>query len=224
LYKLGFTKLASVESRLAYSGDGSEALIDRVLVFMPLDDAFDVECQLHSHFSDKRAFNRLGDDPMMPLFKNGQSELYIEDVLGVDPDYSKDQAKKTQDKISLLRAYGKDLNESESRQAIWKLKILNLLRDGVLRLIFFPFVAVFMSFGLFMEFISWFFSRFIEKSTNDPFSPWSIPADKQGPGPDKITPIIEMIKSSATPESSADLARIERQKKLRELTADQSLM
>ena len=193
-YKIGFTKLESVHKRLAFSGDGHEGLIDRVLVFMPLDDAFGIESRLHAHFRDKRAFGRFGDDPAMPLYMNGQSELYIEDVLGVDPDYSKEQAKKTRDKILLSRAYGTNLSTSEAEKALWKLKSVQQVQNGVLRLLVFPFAAVLLLFGIAMEFISWIFSRFIEKSTKNSFSPFGIPMDQEDPTPDTITPIIEMIR------------------------------
>lgn len=216
-YKIGFTKLESVHKRFAYSGDGHEGLIDRVLVFMPLDDAFDVENRLHAHFSDKRAFGRFGDDPVMPLFKNGQSELYIEDLLGVDPDYSKEQANQTRDKIRLSRAYGTHLSESEAKKALRKMKNIDRLQNGFLNLLILPFAPIFFLFGFAVEFINGIFSRSIEKTTKDSFSPSAIPMDQKEPAPDAITPVIEMIRRNVARQNDTDIARIELQKKLNEL-------
>lgn len=87
LYKLGFTSLGSVEERLAFNGNGDEKLIDKVIVFVHLDDAFDVECRLHEIFEDQIAFSRYDSIPEMPLHQNGQSELYRRDILKLDKDF-----------------------------------------------------------------------------------------------------------------------------------------
>lgn len=86
LYKLGFTKMASVTDRLAYGGLGNEKLIDKVLAFTFLEDAWDVEQDLHDHFQTQRAFGGRGKNPAWPLCGCGQTELYRDDILGLDED------------------------------------------------------------------------------------------------------------------------------------------
>ncbi len=100
-YKLGFTTHDSVQARLAYKGNGDEKLLDHVLCFGYLDDAFDVEFALHSHFAVRAAFSSYCAEPDLPLFGNGQSELYIDDVLGLDDAYTATQAHKTRNNIRL---------------------------------------------------------------------------------------------------------------------------
>ncbi|CAN7393266.1 hypothetical protein [Variovorax sp. LjRoot178] len=86
LYKLGFTKMPSVTERLAYGGLGNERLIDKVLAFEFLEDAWDVEQDLHDHFQRQRAFGGRGKNPAWPLNGCGQTELYRDDILGIDED------------------------------------------------------------------------------------------------------------------------------------------
>lgn len=100
-YKLGFTTLDSVEKRLAYQGKGDEAFIDSILCFAYLDDAFDVETELHAHFYYKAAFGNFSAAPDMPLCGNGQSELYYEDILGMDDTYMQAQSEHTRSKVRL---------------------------------------------------------------------------------------------------------------------------
>ncbi|MBL4701259.1 MAG: hypothetical protein JKX85_08365 [Phycisphaeraceae bacterium] len=85
-YKLGFTSLSSVEERLNFGGSGDGNLIDKVIVFAFREDAFDIEQLLHVHFCHARYAPRYGD-PNGPLYKNGQTELYSADILGLDPEY-----------------------------------------------------------------------------------------------------------------------------------------
>lgn len=87
-YKLGFTKSSSVESRFSYGGSGDYELIDKELLFVYLDDAYDVETRLHRHFSNKKSFGTFSSVPDMPLYKSGQGELYYKDVLKIDENYS----------------------------------------------------------------------------------------------------------------------------------------
>ncbi|MCY1363847.1 hypothetical protein D9M69_506260 [compost metagenome] len=70
---------------MAYAGGGDEKLIDKVLFFKPHAKAWDVEQTLLDHFAKKRAF-KWGNDPSKPLYKNGQSELFASDILGLDAD------------------------------------------------------------------------------------------------------------------------------------------
>lgn len=94
-YKLGFTSLGSVEERLAFQGTGDENLVDKVLLFVYLKDGYDVETALHQHFQPRKAFSNVQSDPNLPLHLNGQSELYIDDILDYDSDYHIDQAHAT---------------------------------------------------------------------------------------------------------------------------------
>lgn len=100
-YKLGFTTLASVHERLAYQGKGNEQLLDKVLCFAYLEDAFDVEMSLHAHFIARAAFSSYCADPDLPLYGNGQSELYIDDILGLDDEYNAAQSDDTRNNIRL---------------------------------------------------------------------------------------------------------------------------
>lgn len=94
-YKLGFTSLPSVESRFSYQATGDEQLIDRVLLFTYMEEAFSVETRLHNHFGSKSAFGKYSKNRMYPLTNNGQSELYYNDILELDPAYTKFQSFKT---------------------------------------------------------------------------------------------------------------------------------
>jgi len=87
MYKLGFTTCSSVEQRFAYKGNGDEKYIDKVLLFEHFDDALEMETTLHAYFRHKAAFlDKAGREQDMPLFQNGQTEIYIQDIL--DLDYS----------------------------------------------------------------------------------------------------------------------------------------
>lgn len=94
-YKLGFTSLNSVHERLGYGGSNDAQYIDKVLLFVYLDDAYKVENQLHSYLRDKKAFGKYSAAEEFPLSKNGQTELYIEDVLRLDSTYSEKQGEET---------------------------------------------------------------------------------------------------------------------------------
>ena len=118
LYKLGYTTLSSVEERLAYQGRGDEKLLDRVLFFKHFDNAAEMESAAHEHFIRKSAFGRFSNEPGMPLFGNGQSELYAEDILGVDPNYLAGQSSNTLVKIMEKRmGYNfKELTAEETKR------------------------------------------------------------------------------------------------------------
>lgn len=88
-YKLGFTKASSVVERFSYGESTNYKLIDKVLLFVPLDDGFDIESRLHSHFKIKKSFGMFSAIPNMPLYRDGQSELYYKDILGLDERYSR---------------------------------------------------------------------------------------------------------------------------------------
>lgn len=84
-YKIGFTTKSTLHERMAYNGAGDEKLIDKVLFFTPHTKAWDVEQTLLDHFRKQRALKR-GNDPTQPLYKNGQSELFASDILGLDAE------------------------------------------------------------------------------------------------------------------------------------------
>lgn len=111
MYKLGFTTLSSPQERLAYQGKGHEKLIDAVLCFAHLNNAWEVEQELHTLFLKKALF--YGGHDRMPLYENGQSELYREDVLGMDAAFTADQSEKT--RVNILAANFKNFGASESK-------------------------------------------------------------------------------------------------------------
>ena len=113
LYKIGFTKLASAEDRLKFNGAGDEKLIESVLLFIHLDNAYSIEQQLHSSFSNARAFGKFARYPYMPLFQNGQSELYVEDVLKLDESFEISNVKQTRKRIKEI--HSKQKHESSIR-------------------------------------------------------------------------------------------------------------
>ena len=104
MYKLGFTSFSSLEERFEYKSNGDERLLDRQFLFAFRDDAFFVEQQLHRYFSKKRAFEKYSSHPALPLYKNGQSELYYEDILHLDQSYSKEQSDKTRGQLRAASA------------------------------------------------------------------------------------------------------------------------
>lgn len=85
-YKLGFTSKSSLVERMSYGNNGDEKLIDRHFFFARRNDAWDVEQTLLEHFSKHRAFGKYSNDPTKPLCGRGQSELFMNDILGLDDD------------------------------------------------------------------------------------------------------------------------------------------
>jgi len=115
LYKLGFTSLESVHERLAYQRKGHEKLIDAVLFSARFDNALVLEQCLHDHFKSKSLFPVPDRD--MPLYENGQSEVYAEDILGLDGSYTEERAKAVVFAIQAwrLRRLGKTESEIAAR-------------------------------------------------------------------------------------------------------------
>lgn len=132
MYKIGFTTLKSAHERLAYQGNGHEKYIDKVLFFVYLEDAWDTEQTLHKCFSGKAIF--CGWKESMPLFGNGQSELYRHDVLAKDASYTDEQAEST--RVNILVADYKNFGSTEeqlkmlvkNQQETYKSSWLNLMR------------------------------------------------------------------------------------------------
>ena len=83
-YKLGFTTKPTLVERMGYDNCGDEKLIDREFFFSFRVDAWDVEQTLLEHFDRHRAFGKFSKDPMKPLCGRGQSELFYNDILGLD--------------------------------------------------------------------------------------------------------------------------------------------
>ena len=83
-YKLGYTSKPSLYERMSYGGAGDERLIEKILLFSFQVDAWDIEQTLLDHFDKQRAFGKYSNDPSQPLAGNGQSELFRNDVLGLD--------------------------------------------------------------------------------------------------------------------------------------------
>ena len=88
-YKIGFTSKPTLIERMAYGNHGDEKLIEKELLFCFRCDAYLVEQRLLHHFRKHRAFKKYSNDPKMPLPGRGQSELFNDDVLGLDDDLYK---------------------------------------------------------------------------------------------------------------------------------------
>ena len=133
-YKIGFTTLESVHARMSYSGSTDWKYIDEVLMFIYLPDAFEVEQTLHSYLDEKRTFGKYSANSAFPLSKNGQSELYTEDVLGLDPEYTHLQKNETE---LLLRNKRLLLANKSPQQDALENTLVNILTKLIL-IIFFP--------------------------------------------------------------------------------------
>ncbi|WP_163647695.1 leucine-rich repeat domain-containing protein [Modicisalibacter sp. 'Wilcox'] len=92
-YKLGYTSQDSLEERLNYGEKNDGGLVDRVLLWAWSDSALHDEQRLHGLFHNKRVFGKYGKFHNGPLYKNGQSELYAEDIFDLDPECTKEQVK-----------------------------------------------------------------------------------------------------------------------------------
>lgn len=94
-YKIGVSKKSSAELRFSYGGSENYKMIDKVFMYKYSLQAYKYEQMLHSVLSRDRAYKRYGlrslfiDPSEHPLFQDGQTELYKEDVLGFDPDYKR---------------------------------------------------------------------------------------------------------------------------------------
>lgn len=94
-YKLGYTSQSTLEDRLNYGEKNDAGLVDRVLLWSWSDTALEEEQRLHDFFHDKRIFGKYGGFHNGPMHKNGQSELYAEDILDLDSECTKEQVKKS---------------------------------------------------------------------------------------------------------------------------------
>lgn len=103
-YKIGFTTMKSVNDRLAFQGTGDEKYIEEVLYFKSRLGAYGLEQSLHAYFSDQAAFRKYSAFVDMPLPKNGQSELYYDDVLKLDRKFTPEQAEYSRKAVELAVA------------------------------------------------------------------------------------------------------------------------
>lgn len=134
MYKIGFTTFNSVEERMSRYNSNDVKYIDKVLMFRFLPTAFKVERDLHICLQEKRLFGKYEANPNFPLAKNGQSELYAEDVLGLDVEYNEEQRDFT---LSNIKKKKLTLNgKTESQEKIEQI----LLR--VVSVIFFPLALI----------------------------------------------------------------------------------
>jgi hypothetical protein len=102
-YKLGYTTMPSVAERLGREGSDDARYIDKVLLFVHHKKAYSIESRLHGHFDSKKAFGKYASTDHFPLQGNGQSELYYDDILGLDEDFSKEHAVETRRRTEQLR-------------------------------------------------------------------------------------------------------------------------
>ena len=102
-YKIGFTKMNSILERFSRDGSQDYKYIDKILIFKHMEDAYDIESALHDQFSDKSSFGLTRRREEYPFAGNGQSELYYDDVLGVDPQFSRKEAFKTKFKVDIKK-------------------------------------------------------------------------------------------------------------------------
>lgn len=137
LYKLGFTTLESVEARMSYEGSDDWRYIDKVLMFSYLPDAFEVEQKLHNCLNKKKAFEKYSANKAFPLRKNGQTELYIEDVLGLDPYYSEKQKIETTRKLKDKKLFvaGKTAGQAGFENILVKFFVILLAPLGLVVII-----------------------------------------------------------------------------------------
>ncbi|MBS7815865.1 hypothetical protein [Wohlfahrtiimonas chitiniclastica] len=125
-YKLGFTTADSVEKRFSYKSKDF-LNIDKVLLFEYLDNAYDIEKKLHSYLSDRALFKDYKKHhPVYPLFKNGQSELYLEDLLNLDPEYTEERRFSTFVNVKLALEENKTIGIFKLAVARTADRILNL--------------------------------------------------------------------------------------------------
>lgn len=120
MYKLGFTTMPNVEARLGYQGGGHEKQIDKVMGFIHYPNALKIEQKLHLHFQHRRAFPLLEID--MPFAGNAQSELYKDDILGLDREYTLERAQRVEEAIMRARSLRQGRSEESINAAMEELR------------------------------------------------------------------------------------------------------
>lgn len=91
-YKIGFTTYQNINDRFNYDGSNDYKLIQETLMFQYYDDAYLREQRLHNQHKDKKAFYKYSNESYLPLANNGQSELYYDDILSLDKEFSKKES------------------------------------------------------------------------------------------------------------------------------------
>jgi hypothetical protein len=90
-----------VYERFAFQGAGHEKQLDVILGFAYSPNALSIEQTLHGYFDNKRAFGY--PDALMPFADNGQSEVYVDDILGMDEEFTREQARGVRARIQAQR-------------------------------------------------------------------------------------------------------------------------
>ncbi len=98
-YKIGFTTSKNIIDRFNHNGSNDYKLIQETLIFKYYDDAYLREQKLHKQYENKKAFYKYSNETYLPLVNNGQSELYYDDILSLDKDFSKKQSFLTKLKV-----------------------------------------------------------------------------------------------------------------------------
>lgn len=135
-YKLGFTTKKSAEERFSYGCSDDYKLIDKVLLFKYMENAYQVEQDAHKAFALHYRVNNSYPTPNLPLYENGQRELYFEDILGLDEEYlgspTEEKVKKRaieqekQDDLGIKRMLSPDVFKSGYDEISDKSKILGI--------------------------------------------------------------------------------------------------
>lgn len=122
LYKIGYTSLPTVERRLNYEKPLTDCKIERVLFFKNIGISSQVEQELHSAYRHIACFANHSGGSHFPLWKNGQSELYSYDILGLDPEFDEQQHEESEFRIELRRLSGNSEVKSPNMPRIEKEK------------------------------------------------------------------------------------------------------
>jgi hypothetical protein len=98
-YKIGFTTYQNINDRFNYDNSNDYRLIQETLMFQYYDDAYLKEQRLHKQYKYKKAFYKYSNESYLPLPNNGQSELYYDDILSLDKNFSKKEKNFTKLKV-----------------------------------------------------------------------------------------------------------------------------
>jgi hypothetical protein len=120
-YKIGFTKMKTIEKRFSYNGSENYKLIDEVFMYKYSLYAYEIEHMFHSVLSWEQTYGYHSirkyflDLSKHPLFGDGQTELYKEDVLGLDPQY-----KRPLNLINLFRSSKPSFKQIRRPNMVWQ--------------------------------------------------------------------------------------------------------
>lgn len=123
MYKIGVTSLPTLKGRLEFEGPLEGVTIERVFLFSYRANASEIEHKLHSAcFSNLRLFAE-HSSPNYPLWRNGQSELYAYDVLGLDPYFRDAQKEETSLRLEFEREGLRGSFQSRVESYIFSIKL-----------------------------------------------------------------------------------------------------